>query len=649
MIIMSMREKIKSKAGKIFMYVIFIGLFGGLGLSRLFMSKFMDADSVVIINSIPVAQDIYNVKLKQEEQTTAEYRAKYGKNADMVMKIMGITNDPQKIALRSVIYDALLESFRDEMRFYLSPDYVMIKLSDPYFIMQELRQQFPLEQIQNPIAFYQMLQQTEYFPQIDSKMKLDLKNDFMFSMIRSGMYIPSFAMQQIVKDKNASKKFSVQKFSLAFFADQAKKNVATAEQLKAFFDEQNILSKRYWMQEKRTATVWTFNPKDYGITVTEKEIEDFYTKNKTTRFIDVKAQVKIREIVLPLDKKNPELSAQEARKIYEEVSKNPSSFVTFVKNHSTKKSSKDKDGIVEFFSKSIENPSEYEKVAFRLKADGDISPVIKLEDSLVILQRVARKEPTYKSLTQVKSDIQRLLVEQKFKSVFAKDVSPLIHHADAQALEQFVKTHQGILSEKQLQVRSDNPSVFEQKLFSVRKENGMVGFIDEGKGILLKVTALDRPQSASFKTVKDQVAQDYYEQKGRGLMQEAMQKSKKTAFEQKKLTPTLGATISSTDWIKASDNSKIQDLTSKQGYPYGFMAIDIVGGALLEVGNSEGVVILLEGIQELKELPLEEKKQLLTSIYTDLNKLYSQGFIASLYRDATIKVNEDLARTIERR
>lgn len=644
-----MRDKIKGRAGKIFLFFIFLTFFGGLGISKLVMSLISDSDAVMIINKMPISYDIFRMRVHQEEQKIAGVQAKYGKNTDLALRLMGMSNDPNAIALRTVMYQGILDSFSHAMKLHLSPEYVALKLNDPYFLMLALRQQFPVEEIQNPLAFYQMLKNTPQHKMFEEQLKTDMKNDVAISMMRTGFFIPSFVQEQMSKEITASKKFGIQKFSLSFFVDQAHKAGASAEQLKNFFDQQNAQTKRYWVPEKRTAVQWTFNPKTYGIVVTEDEITDFYAKNKTARFIDAKAQVKVRELVLTLDKKDSqELVLQEARRLQEQAVQNPADFVTLIKKHSTAKVSREKDGIVDFFAKNAGTASEYEKAAFRLKEDGDISPVVQLDDKVVVLQRVARKEATYKPLAKVKDDIVRLLIDQKFKVAFAKNVSPLIHGTDEVALDRFVQEHQGIKTERSVQVRPENPSAIEQKLFGIRKEGNMAAFIDDNKGILLKVTSLERPQPASFKVVKDQVTRDYYEQEGLKALEAAMQESKKAASVAKKLVPAVGATIAVTDWINPDDKKKITELSSEQGYPADFMSLGWIGGSIAGVNKTGGVLLVLEGVQELKNPTSEQKQRFMTTVYQDQNRLYSQGFIASLYRDATIKVNEELVRTIER-
>lgn len=646
MIIMAMRDKIKGRAGKIFMWVVFLAFFGGLGLSKIILNLIVDTDSVVIVNKVPVSHSMFSMRVKQEEQKVAAYQHKYGKAADTVMRIMGVDADPYNAAVESLTYQAVLESFSRRAGVYLAPDYEMVKMNDPYFLRNVMRQYFPTEDAQNAMAFLHMLKNSPQFSKFEEFLKSDMKNDFALSMVRSGLFIPSFAFDQGYKEVASRKKFGVQKFSAAFFEQQARVKGATPEQLRSFFDAQNAESKRYWIQEKRSATQWTFNARDYGITVTESEIADFYAKNKATRFIDNKAQVKVRELVLNLPKGTaPDAVLQQARALQQEAAQNPSGFADMIKKHSAKK---DKDGVVDFFAKGSGLDAEYEKAAFRLKEDGQVSPAIQLQDKVVILQRIARKDATHKTLAKVKDDIIRLLIEQKFKLIFAKDVSPLIHGGNPEQLEAFVKQHNGSKAELPLQVKAEEPALTEQKMFSIRREGALAGFMDGSKAVILKVNTIERPQPAVFKDVKNQVATDYYRQEGLKALENALKEAKTVALKNNKLVPVTGSVISTTEWLSTDNTQKISELSSKEGYPQEFMALDWIGGVVTNQTKDGGVLLMLDGIDELKKPSAEQKKQVAGSVYKHQHGLFTHGFIASLYRDATIKVNEELARTIER-
>ncbi len=241
-----------------------------------------------------------------------------------------------------------------------------------------------------------------------------------------------------------------------------------------------------------------------------------------------------------------------------------------------------------------------------------------------------------------------MLTEQKFKAAFAKDVSPLIHGGDAAQIEDFVKKHNGSKAELPLQVRAEQPSLVEQKMFGVRREGAVTGFMDGSKGVLLKVITIERPQTAPFKSVKDQVATDYYHQEGAKGIEKALKDAKTAALKAHKLVPTPGSVISTTEWLSLDDSKKISELSSKEGYPQEFMSLDWVGGVSANQTENGGVLLMLDGIDELKKPTVEQKNKVLTSVYRHQQGLFTHGFIASLYRDATIKVNEELARTIGR-
>ena len=80
----------------------------------------------------------------------------------------------------------------------------------------------------------------------------------------------------------------------------------------------------------------------------------------------------------------------------------------------------------------------FEKAAFLLPKEGDISAVLTTKDGIEIVQLVSKKMPTYKPLNQVSSSIKELLVAQKFDGQFASDMRSLMG-AGQEAIQEFSK------------------------------------------------------------------------------------------------------------------------------------------------------------------------------------------------------------------
>ncbi len=231
-----MREKIQGKAGKFFMGFLFLTFFGGVGISKFVMNLIADSDAVVIVNKLPMSHTLFSQRVVQEEQKINAFKEKYGQHADLVMRIMGVSNDPYGTALKVVTYQGIIESCYRSMGLHLAPEYVTLKKSDPYFLANTMRQQFPNEQIDNPIALYQMIQNSPRHQQFEDQLMMDMQNDFMQSMLRGGLFVPVTMYEHHHKMMMMSKKFGVQTFALPFFVEQARKAGATTEQLKSFLN-----------------------------------------------------------------------------------------------------------------------------------------------------------------------------------------------------------------------------------------------------------------------------------------------------------------------------------------------------------------------------------------------------------------------------
>ena len=100
-------------------------------------------------------------------------------------------------------------------------------------------------------------------------------------------------------------------------------------------------------------------------------------------------------------------------------------------------------------------PLAFDKAAFLLKKDGDISSVIDMENSFQLIQRVERVTEEYKPLSGVKSEIKDRLIQKKFKTQFYKEAKKALgpYATDESARDIFLQ-RAGKTSETEMLERS---------------------------------------------------------------------------------------------------------------------------------------------------------------------------------------------------
>ena len=650
-IIVSLRKVIRGSLGKVLMIGLFLTMFGGFGLSKIFLKIFKtdSFDGVALVNTTDISRQAFQVAVAQEDQRIQAIRQRYGKNSDLYMRVIGIQSDPQVNALNAVIHAALLEEFAEKLGVHVSQGYIEAQFANPHFLMNEFGHLLPREVFSkdgsiDTYAVLQFLKQTGQMSAIELELKKKLAKQFAVSMVHSTFFVPSFMIKQMYVEQKLGKKFSYQKFSLDTFLQKERAVGATDEQLKAFYNEQNKISKRYWSAEKRSGQQWVFSASDYGITVEPAEIEAYYAKNKSLRFIKDPVQIKVREIVFGnVVERGLATVQEEARSVQKQLMENPDHFEKYAREYSTEKTTATKGGLVDWFKRG-QKDKEYEKAAFKLKENDEISPVVELDNALVILQRVDRKEATFQPLELVKNDIKKALVDQKFRVEFNREAHQVVRQDnDKKGLQEFVFAHKGAALDLE-NITKNVENLVSQRLFALKNVGDLAVFMQEGKGIILQYKNKKQAAMIPFEEIKNTIASDYYESKATKALEAAVKKAKEQSILQKKMVQVEGGTIAFTDWVTLQDEKKIEELI-KLGFPKQFIELDWLGAVTSSLSEDGGTVVRLDEIEEFKQEKLEEQQQsLLKDVFERTSTLFSQAFIASLFRNATIKVNNELSR-----
>lgn len=648
MIIMKLRKGLQGPIGKGILIGLFITLFGGLGFSGIIMRLVGGGvEGVARVNGYEISNGKFQRATVDADHQLAMIRQQYGQSADLLMQINNISSNPQETAFRNVIKDTLIDETADKMGMYLAPEYLEARLGDPQFVFNKIGHRLPHYVFDqkygiNAEALMHVLK-TPQMRGVEDKLANDLRRNFALTMVKSSFYLPQFMMQAAYREAHTAKKFSVQTFSLSTVLQKEKAKNVTDAQLETFYKKNN---QQYVIPESRSGQVWTFSADTYGVKITEKEIEKSYTDHKRTRYIEVPAQFKVREIVFnKLKDKGVVALKEEANKTYERIKEAPKKFAEIAKEVSHTATAS-KGGLVEFFKRGTKDKA-YEKAVVRLKKDGDVSPVIQMADgSFAIVQRVERKDATYKPMSQVKENIIKSLKDQKFRTRFSKEADRAVKSGDKALLQNFIKEHEGKKSSVGPLERSADG--FGRRLFILKKDGQSMAFLQDGKGTVLTLEKKQAKKTPKLENIKDKVKEDYFEKKATNSLKLEMEKARSKAIASGKLIPVDGSKISSTDFLQPTDSGKISDLTNKQGYPHGFMGLDWEGAVVSSLNKDGAVVIRLDEVEKIDStLYAAEKRKLHKESFKRFGQGFEASYIASLYRNATIKVNDQLAQLKE--
>jgi len=417
------------------------------------------------------------------------------------------------------------------------------------------------------------------------------------------------------------------------------KNIKIADQdLQNFFDKENSQFKRYWVAEKRGGLSWKFSPQTYGITVEDAEIASYYEDHKVNDYVEQPTRIQVRRIVLPVES-NENASVQErALALQRDLAAGIIEFAQKAKELSSDKA----DGLTSFFARG-EKEHAFERAAFVLKNVGDISPVIRTTEGFEILQLADKKMRTFVPLTKVKGDIKQKLALKKFKTQFVQDMKELLEKPGQKNLETFIKVKGG--KQEVIKPTVQDQSGLIKTLFAIDKKGSVNFHVEEEVGYAVQLTSLEEPFLPNLESIKDVVTNDMYEARANQSMHVALEEAKKQAIENPDAVFGVKgqAHHEETGWIKKENADQIKSLEKRGISAEKILQLEKIGSVSLIMGDRNGYLVRLDAIEPFNEdLFMANKDTLENKLNSEQTRLLLEGFVASLYRNATISVNESI-------
>lgn len=597
------------------------------------------------VNGQEIGYQEFTLERERQRERIMMFRSQYGEYADFLLSLMGGA-DPQFFAIRSLVKQELMNQYADALGIHIGDDFVIKKMNDRAFVKEELGDFIPPQMI-DPVTGFDQNMLGRYLKRMGLSIDLFerqierlLVDKLVADIVTSTLYVPLFDIRLKLLADHAKKSFSLLSFSVAPFIEQEKKQEVPLEKLNTFYEAQNKRNNRYLIPEKRAGLMWTFSPESYRVTVTDAQLEDYYENNKVKKYIESPAKVTVRTILFAIsDATQPASVQQKAAQIKQQLQKDSSQFATLAERFSDDKVSASKGGLLDPFVRGSHEPS-FDRAAFILQKDGDISDVIETSRGFEIVQRVSKIPQKFKPLSSVKKEIHALLEKQLFQKQFIADIRKVIDHEEA--LATFIKQKGGMPKEISQIALDDSPLA--QHLFKLQIGQRAF-FVDESQGVAVRLDAIKEKYTPSLDTIKTTVLDDYYEEQAHHKMQTAVAEAKKAATHQsvKELQKTITADFIQTGWIVPDEQSQIESF-KKKGFPVEKMLqMEKSGSFLTHIDDQRGFLIRLDEIEPLEPLK-DERGQALLAPKLEQERLqqYMEGFVASLYRNATIETNESV-------
>ncbi len=579
----------------------------------------------------------------QETERLNLFRQQFGEQADIIFKSLGIA-DPKTMAINGLIQDTLLDEVADTLNIRVSPEFIQRKINDPSYVATDLAEVVPFYVIDqqginmtllNRYLSYNRLSMQQFEQHIEDQ----IKRNIVLAIADNSAYVSSKEVKNYFAQNFLGREYTIVTFPFDVYLKKVQKEPLPEQELATYFDKQQ---KNYFTPEIRNIQQWKFSPQSYGITVTDQDISNYYNAHKN-RYVESPLQVQVRRILIKvneIDEKTAAAAQEKALSIKKQLQQHPADFEKIARESSDDKASAPKGGLLDFFKKGQKDDS-FEKAAFRLQNDNDISDVFSTNEGFEIIQRVARKPTTYKPLEQVSAEIKAAVKDQKFKTQFTEDVTKLLNKPKDQLeklMKEFVANKHA--SSEKLSLKADG-SPLAERVFKL-KEGEWAYLISGNDGLVIMITAIEKRHKPEFAVVKKQVEADLYKEKAMALIKKDLEEAKNQPVDSIK-SKYPGVTIQKTDLLKKDDNEKLNDLATK-GVPVSvFDSITNEGHSTTIMHENNGYFISVGQVEPFKQESFDAHKDKIKALlYDEQKKIVQKGFIASLYRNATINLTKSL-------
>lgn len=601
------------------------------------------------INKEEVSQADVMREIDKQKSYLASLRAQYGEYADMFFKNININ----QLAVTTVQQEELIHQVAQHMALRIDRDYIAEKLHDPRFMFGDLYGLVPHNAltdngIDQAVLHRHLQARGLSMEEFEQKAKRVIAAQLVFDMVGAGAYTPLFELRSLYSARYLDKKFSYLQLNLDNYLRAETQKEVTKKDLSEFYEQHKA---SYEVPEKRSGIVWAIDPRSFDVQATDDKVEAYYAKHKaSSAYEDKPSRVQVRTILFAFDENEDSALRntvqQKAQEFRTKLIEKPATFESEARKVSADSDTKEKGGLVPFFAKGEKSP-QFERAAFLLKTPGDISEVVETPRGFEILQLVEKQLRTVKPLASVKDDIKRIIVNREFGGLFEMEMKKLLAQQaqDTLALNNFV-THKKATKQIKNHVVA-GPSQELKFLFDIKKIDGITYYKEDGKGFIVQLTDVAKQYAPPLAQVEAAVKADYYKDKAKQALKADLVRAQQLSSDASMATlqkQFSGSTIGASDWLKMSDAEQLKRFFP-QGTSLDFLVhMEKAGSTAIKITNNGGILVKVDALQEIDEADFAAKQNSLRAeSERKEERLAIEGFVASLYRNATIESNDNMA------
>jgi hypothetical protein len=202
-----------------------------------------------------------------------------------------------------------------------------------------------------------------------------------------------------------------------------------------------------------------------------------------------------------------------------------------------------------------------------------------------------------------------------------------------ETFQDFVKKYKG--KEEKIDAVAKEEGAIAGRLFALKKRDDKAAYVQEGKGYILQLKDSLQKNLPPFEMLKSYVEKDFYQDKAQKNLILTLKSLKEQSLKSQIFEVPQGTQVEKTGFIDVAVQEEVKKFLEK-GVPQETLMLDKEGGILAQIAGNTGYLIRLDSIKDSEK---EQNNKLRYNLESQLKKVQSAAFIASLRRTATIEID----------
>jgi|GEM_PF-4260053 len=573
------------------------------------------------VNGQPVGYMRFMREVFQYKEFIASLKSTYGQFADYILSSMGMSTQPEQIAIDKLIRQEILDQLGATIGLRSHPDYISSKVKDPKFMRNFVSEvslksdgTFDMDILRKELSHYGLS-----VSEFEHTLSQGIMRDFLINLFDVSFYAPQFDVRYIRSMRHAARDLVIMEFPYEHVLQRVKQEPISDGDAQNYFLIRNRSSKQYWSNEYRDGVVFKIARSSYKTAVSESDIVNYYEQNKLKKYVKNPAKVVVQKIT------NTD---------FEKLS--PGIDLSVVSAHGSGEQYDSLWQDVDAFSRGTHEEA-FERAAFGLKHPGDVSSVAALNNGTSVVLRLVRMIPReYTPIELVRDSILKTLQTSEFKKQFTAEANDLIRQGEVDEFAQ----RSGVIKSTLSRITSDGGDSVSSRLFEIKNTGDFTTYVDNDYGYIMQLSHIDPSVEQEFSQVKELVFDDMYAEKAHLEMNVLLESAQERIVESgiQYVVSEYGASILFDGLMIPSDENEMKKIEKYGIYSELLTFLDKKGMAHVLKTEPAGMLLYIKDIVAPEQV--QEDPQELIEISKEKMSLATSALVASFYRNAKIEINE---------